>query len=119
MASEYGYCTVANLESFAAIDYSAVKAAYTDTVIESWISQAEVLVNQATGSTYTGTIPTNIKYGTMAIAKRVANNQMADDGMMVNNQLIPKQALLDADVLMMISKVDKDFYASGVQGSDE
>ena len=34
MASEYGYITVANLESFMAVTFDAISAGYTDTVVE-------------------------------------------------------------------------------------
>ena len=110
---------MADLESFAAIDYSAVKTTYTNTVVEAWITQAEVLVNKIDGSSYTGTIPENIKQATLAIAKRIAMNQMADDGLKVGGNAIQKQNLVDNDIILMVNKLDKDFYASGVQGSDQ
>lgn len=45
MASEYGYITVANLESFMAVTFDSIDAAYTDTVVEMNISIAERIVN--------------------------------------------------------------------------
>ena len=51
MASTYEYCTVANVEAFTAIDYSALHATkFTDALIEAKITIAERMINAYLGS---------------------------------------------------------------------
>lgn len=80
MASEYGYITVADLESYTSTDYSAIYSLYTDTVIEAKISFAEELVIMAEGTTRTGTIPHKTYIATCYAAGKLMQNQMIDDG---------------------------------------
>lgn len=55
MASEYGYITVAELETYTGIDYETTKATYTDAFVIERITMAERVVNsmciQAPGAT--------------------------------------------------------------------
>ena len=80
MVSSYEYITVANLENFANTDYSAVDATYTDTVIESNISQAERLINTYCNTSFSATLPDAVVYVTYHVALRLMHNRMIYDG---------------------------------------
>jgi len=90
MVSVYGYITVAQLESFAAEDYSGRSTSYTDGVIESVITQAERLINVYTNQSFTGTIPDAIVYVTTHVAFRIMHNRMLFDGA-VDRDNFPKR----------------------------
>lgn len=82
MVSVYGYITVANLEAYSGIDYSATAGAFTDAIIEACITQAERMINTKCGSTFTGTIPDAIIAATTEIAYRLMYNRMVWLGIM-------------------------------------
>lgn len=78
MASLYGIITVSDMEADG-IDYSLKKSTYTDSVIEEWISLAEVFVNTTLGTTFNSTASNSIKFLVKIIAKQIALNQMILD----------------------------------------
>lgn len=110
MTSQYGYATVSDLETFTSTDYSVVDASYTDTVIESWLTNSERLVNGFTGTTFTSTIPDSIKLATQMIAQKIARNKMIDDNHITRgSNEIKSMKLLDDDVKEIL-KSYKDTY---------
>ena len=90
MVSVYGYITVAQLESFAVIDYGTVDATYTDAVVESNISQAERLINTYTSQSFTGTIPDAVVYVTLEVSFKLMHNRLLFDGT-VDRENFPKR----------------------------
>ena len=109
-------------------DFEATEATYTDTVVESWISQAERLVNKLKGGSCSGTIthltePTgdapDYIAGTLMIAKNIAHNQMIDDGIMDRNNPPNRVPLIDDDVLIALNIADKNFYGAGTKDERE
>jgi len=88
MVSLYGAVTVANLEAFSGLDYSAIDAGLTDGIIESMaISPAEVLCYSHTGATPSSTSSNPIKYGIMTIAAWKLEAWMAKNGINPNSKL--------------------------------
>jgi predicted alpha/beta hydrolase family esterase len=106
-------------------DFEATEASYTDTVVESWISQAERLVNKLKGHTCTAGLITHTAEatgegpefvaGTLMIAKHIAHNQMIDDGIMDRNNPPNRVPLIDDDVLIAMNIQDKDFFGAGTK----
>lgn len=82
MASVYGYCTIADVEALSGVDYSAVYAGYTDTVIEANITQSEREINAKVGASFNGTIPDAIISLTIELTYRRLYNRMVWDGFM-------------------------------------
>jgi len=106
----YGYATVADLESFAVTDYSAVDASYTDAVIEANITQAERLVNVYCGQSFSGTIPDGVVYVTIDVSFKLMHNRMLFDGT-VDRENFPKRfdILLTDDNKKILDKyISKD-----------
>lgn len=79
MASEYGYITVANLESFMACTFDAIDAGYTDSVVEMRISMAERFVNSICHQSFSGTIPDAVVMATTIMAERLMLSLMKSD----------------------------------------
>ena len=107
MVSQYGYATVNDLETFTSDDYSVVDAAYTDTIIESWITNSERIINAYCGTTFTSTIPDAIKTATLMIASKFARNKMIEDKHVRDEQKSMK--MIDDDIKEII-KSYKDQY---------
>lgn len=80
MASDYEYITVAELETYTGIDYSAKDATFTNGVIEAQISLAERIVNDIKRGSYSGTIPDDVVAATYLLSKRLMNNLMIEFG---------------------------------------
>lgn len=114
MASLYGYITIAQLQLYSTYDYSTIRAAYTDTVVESWITQAERIVNKIKGQTFTGTIPDDVIMATTEAAARIANNQMALDKV----EGFERVELIDDDLIFMATPKDSNFYSYGIARDD-
>lgn len=89
-------------------------------MVESWITHAERLVNKLKGTTFSGTIPDDVKMGTLEIAKRISTNQMIEDGAFeANNKSTPeRKPLIDDDVFAMINVVDENFFGKAYARSD-
>jgi hypothetical protein len=83
MVSLYGYITIANLELYAAQDYSALAPAYTDSQVDAIISHAERLINAYTMTVYTSPITDAVFLATCELAYRIMYNRMIDDGAIV------------------------------------
>ena len=79
MASEYGYITVANLESYMAIDFETTDASYTDSVVEMRISMAERTINSLCHQSFSGTIPDAVVSATTIMAERFMLSLMKQD----------------------------------------
>ena len=79
MASDYGIITVANLESYMAIDFGNTDAKYTDAVVEARISQAErfVAVKLRTTSLTTSD---GVKSAVYILSERLMRNLLVEDG---------------------------------------
>lgn len=77
-ASEYGYITVAELEAYTGIDYSAIDVGYTNVFIEAQITIAEKFVNsiciEAPGAT------DGSEAATFILSERLMRNVMVVDG---------------------------------------
>lgn len=78
MASDYGFITVIILENFAGLDYSAINAKYTDTIIEANITAAEEVVRSICGNSPT-TATDGIKAATKVMARRLMHNLLVID----------------------------------------
>jgi len=111
MVSQFGYATVSDLETFTSTDYSVVDAAYTDGVIESWITNSERLVNGFCGTTFTSTIPDSIKTATLMIAQKFGRNKIIEDKHTKDEQKTIK--MLDEDTKEIL-KLYKDQYDDSV-----
>ena len=105
MASAYGYITIAELESYTVTDYSSVDASYTDAVVESFISQAERLINVYLSQTYSVTIPDGVVYAALEISMKIAWNRMIFDGFVDRTNIPPyKQPYIDSDISTILDK---------------
>lgn len=115
MVSLYQYCTVAELEAYAGVDYS-LYSGYTDTVIEANISQAERLVNGYMGISFTGTIPDIIKYTALELARRTMFNLMIHDSIAGYSEKKPFLPLFDEYLKegLNIIKTQKMGYAKSI-----
>ena len=92
-ASQYGICTIAELEAVTCEDYSAFVSSagtrrYSDTNIEAWISQAERIVCAYLGKDYNSTAPQQVKLAVLELAGVLANNQLVKDGVIENGTII-------------------------------
>ena len=80
MASEYGYTTVTILENYHGdINYES-QYSFDDTTVEAQISLAERNVNGIKNTSYSGTIPDDVKSATLLMAKRLMNNLIIEFG---------------------------------------
>ena len=78
MASDYGFITVSELEIYSGLDYSAINAKFTDTIIEGQITAAEEFVRAICGNE--PTVATDgIKVSTKIMAKRLMHNLLVVD----------------------------------------
>ena len=81
MVSVYGYVSLANLENFTGIDYSAVDAvAYTDARVEANITLAERMVNAYLGVSTGQTKSDGIVTATTLISQRILHDNMVELG---------------------------------------
>lgn len=121
MVSTYQYITVADLEKYTGKDYDTLKTGYTDTVIESWITQSERFVNVICQASYSVTIPDHVVSATLLIASRIARNRIMDDGFLEEDfkEKRIKEPLIDGDVYALLGlPYQSGFAARGTQGSD-
>jgi hypothetical protein len=80
MVSTYGYITLANLEAYTGIDYSAVNATkYSDANVEAIITIAEKLVNGHCIQSFT-TATDAVFSATIEVASRLMHNKLHADG---------------------------------------
>lgn len=79
MVSEYEYITVAELETYTGIDYSAVDALFINGVIEGRISMAERIINKIKKTSYTAA-PDDVVAATYILSQRLMNNLMIEYG---------------------------------------
>lgn len=79
MASTYEYITVANLESFMAIDFENTDSGYTDSVVEARITMAERFINSVCHQSFSGTIPDAVVMATTIMAERLMLSLMKSD----------------------------------------
>lgn len=111
MVSVYQYISVQDLEDYTVKDYSTVDSKYINSVIETWITQAERLVNSTTHQSYVAPIPDHIVSATLLIAQKVANNRLIDDNHLTDMVKVP---LLDADINILLGvAVQNNFTAHG------
>jgi len=79
MVSEFGYTTLALLEKHAGRDYSVIDAVnLADGNVDQFITDAEYFLNGYIGTTWTATIPNDIKLITKMIAKIFIDNWMIE-----------------------------------------
>lgn len=114
MVSTYGYTTLADLEKHAHKDYSAIDSTYlADAYVEAAISDAEYFINGYVGTTWTGTIPDDIKLVTKMIAKIFLDNYMIEENIgevgVTNNGVII-DVLERFDIVHILDKY-KDLYS--------
>jgi len=80
MVSEYEYISLANLEAFTGIDYSAVNATkYSDANVEGKITLAERLVNAHCGQSFS-TVTDAVFSATLELSARIMHNVLHVDG---------------------------------------
>jgi len=113
MVSVYEYITVANLEAFSGVDYSARLAKYTDTVLEAQITQGERMVNSHAQKSFTGTIPDNVIYITTDIAAKLMDNIMIEDNIAAMRGKKRHKLIWDAEEYDSMLVNAKKFYAAG------
>ena len=83
MVSTYEYTTAAALASIHSKTYASIDAAYTATVVEANITQAERWVNEYCGRENTGfsaPIPDGVVFATLEMAKYLMEKLMLEDG---------------------------------------
>ena len=95
MVSEYEYITVADLEAYSAIDYSAKAAVFTNAVIEAQISYAERLANFEKKQSYTSA-PDEVVAATLEMAKTAMNNLIIEFGWGAEGETISR--VLDDEI---------------------
>jgi hypothetical protein len=80
VVSTYGYITLANLEAYTGIDYSAVNATkYSDANVEAIITIAERLVNAHCMQSFS-TATDAVFAATIEVASRLMHNKLHTDG---------------------------------------
>jgi hypothetical protein len=120
MASIYGVITVANLELFAGIDYSALYSGYIDTVIEANISQAERIVLSYCGNMTIVTNPIVIAAVT-EYSKRLMYNLMIHDTITGYSDKKPIYPILDSEMkeALDMTKSQKKGHANSIPMRNE
>lgn len=114
MASEYGYTTLAALENYAKVDYSTIDSvAFSDSRVESTITDAEYFINTYVGTTFTDTIPDGIKLTAKMIAKIYLNNFMIEHriGAFKDEQGVIVDILEQDDIISILEQY-KDEYSA-------
>ena len=101
MVSEYEYITVAELEAYSGMDYSAIDSLFTNTVIEAQISNAERIVNGIKRSSYTGTIPDDVEAATYILSQRLMNNMIIEYGYGFEGEI--KVQVIDDVIIKILS----------------
>ena len=92
--SEYSYATVAEIEAYTGIDYSAVNATlFTDILIESRITIAERIINGYLGVSAAQTVTDGIKVTTILVTAKILAGSMAEMGYHTENRYT--QELID------------------------
>ena len=81
MTSVYEYISLADLELYMSIDFSALTKPYSTAEVDSWITQSERMVNSHAKKSFAGTIPDNVIYITTDISYKTAINRLIDDGL--------------------------------------
>lgn len=103
MTSVYQYCTIADVEARANVDYGTLVSPIVDGTVEANISQGEREINTKLGQTFTGTIPDGIKFLAIELAYRRLYNHMVWLGMMDREN--PKKEMMpiwDEDMLSIL-----------------
>lgn len=112
MASTYGYATLADLEKYAHIDYSAIDGTYLgDTYVEAAITNAEKFINGYIGTTFTGTIPDAIELVTKMIAKIFLDNFMIEQkiGPYADSTAIKIDILDQFDIMQILEQYKQEY----------
>jgi hypothetical protein len=97
MASEYGYATVEQIEARAGLDYGSLVDPYTDTEVESKISQGERLINIYCNTSFT-TAPDGAVFVTIEIAYKLMYNDMLSKGMLNLNETDVRTPIKPLDI---------------------
>jgi len=80
MVSEYGYITVTDLENYHGDINYGTQYNFDDTTVDAQISLAERNVNGIKNTSYSGTIPDDVKSATLLMAKRIMSNLILEFG---------------------------------------
>ena len=99
MATEYEYITVAQLESYAALDYSTIDAAFTNTVIEARISYCERIANDIKRQSYTSA-PDDVVAATYLMSMRAMHNLMMEHGYGDEGEMMVQ--IIDEEILHIL-----------------
>jgi len=109
MVSEYEYITVAELEGYSGIDYSALDATFTDTVIEEQIGIAERICNGIKRGSYTSTtVPDDVEAATFLMSKRLMNNLMIEFGYGAPGETVAQ--VVDEVIIKMLAALSPKKY---------
>lgn len=105
MVTAYEIITIAQFEAYKSVDYSDLQDAgdpdaYTDTIVEAWISQAERIVVAYTKQTYdASSAPAAVIAVVMDLAGIIADNQLVKDELIKEQTIRP---FLDSDMMFML-----------------
>jgi len=109
MVSEYEYITVAELETYTGIDYSALLATFTNGVIEAQISNAERICNGIKRGSYTSTtVPDDVEAATYLMSQRLMRNLIIEFG--YGNEGEEKVQVIDEVVIKMLAALSPKKY---------
>jgi hypothetical protein len=91
MASQYGIITLANLEAYAGIDYSAINATkYADASVEAKITLAERMVVSKTRVAWSSSTATaGVIFVVTDLSMRLMHNLLKIDGYRRENDMLP------------------------------
>ena len=107
MVSIYQYITVAELEAYTGMDYSAIDALFTNTVIEAQISNAERMVNGIKRTSYT-TVPDDVEAATYILSQRLMNNMIIEYGYGFEGEI--KVQVIDEVIIKILSALSAAKY---------
>lgn len=101
MVSIYQYITVAELEAYTGMDYSAIDALFTNTVIEAQISNAERMVNGIKRQSFSVTPPDDVEAATYIMSQRLMNNMIIEYGYGFEGEI--KVQIIDDVIIKILS----------------
>ena len=111
MTSIYGIITVSDLESDG-MDYSNIKTAYTDSVLEEWLSQAEIYICSELKTTFNSTAANEIKFAVKEIARRLALNAL----ILNKTPSMEGQNIVDAYTMPIIQTIINNYTPTLING---
>ena len=111
LVSAYEILTVADLQNYTGDTYVNLSAKYTDTVIETWISQAERWIFDIVGTIYTlASVPGNVLEAIKLLASRIAHNNTIPKTVSQISAQKQRIRLIDDDLLTLLETTKRTLY---------